>query len=103
MENILDELEQIQAQIADLQRKADELASQKKATVIDEVKAKIKAYGLTARDLGLGDMGSTPAPMKKPVAIKYRKGEDTWTGRGRKPLWIAEHIEQGGKLEDLAV
>jgi len=41
--------------------------------------------------------------VKKPVAIKYRSGENTWTGRGMKPKWIVKHVEGGGKLEDLLV
>lgn len=100
----MDELEQIQQQIAELTRKAQELQQQKKSAVLEEVRAKIKAYGITARDLGLVEVVSpSVAPTKAPVAIKYRKGEKTWTGRGIKPKWIAEHIEQGGKLEDLLV
>lgn len=41
----MDELEVIQQQIAELQKKAE---------VLEEVKSKIKAYGLTAKELGFG-------------------------------------------------
>ncbi|MCH8490128.1 MAG: H-NS histone family protein [Oceanicaulis sp.] len=27
----------------------------------------------------------------------------TWTGQGRKPKWVVEHIKQGGELEDLRI
>ncbi|MBM3603999.1 MAG: H-NS histone family protein [Alphaproteobacteria bacterium] len=40
------------------------------------------------------------------VAPKYVHPEDqtmTWTGRGRKPRWVQEHLEQGKSLEDLAI
>jgi DNA-binding protein H-NS len=100
----MDELEQIQKQIEELQKKADELASRKKATVIDEVKAKIKAYGLTAKELGFTSTEKTSEDKRSlPVAIKYRSGEQTWTGRGRKPKWLEVFLTNGGKLEDITV
>lgn len=44
--------------------------------------------------------------MRKPVEPKYRNPNDanqTWTGRGRKPLWVVEHLENGGSLEDVLI
>ncbi|MDP3638270.1 MAG: H-NS histone family protein [Azonexus sp.] len=101
----MDELELIQQQIAELQKKAEELAIQKKQPVIDEIKAKLKAYGITAKDLGLVEVvvSQSVDKPKKPVAIKYRHNEHTWTGRGMKPKWIVKYVEDGGKLEDLLV
>lgn len=39
---------------------------------------------------------------KSNAAPKYRsaKGE-TWSGRGQRPAWVKNHIDQGGKLTDL--
>lgn len=100
----MDELQQIQQQIEELQKKAHAIQQQKKSEIIEEVKAKIKSYGLTARDLGLVEVASVqPVPLKKPVAIKYRHNEDTWTGRGMKPKWVVKYLEGGGKLEDITV
>ncbi len=99
----MDELEKIQAQIEELQKKAQELQQQKKSAIIEEVKAKIKAYGLTAKDLGLGAVEKAEDKRSQPVAIKYRSGEQTWTGRGRKPKWLEVYLANGGKLEDIAV
>jgi DNA-binding protein H-NS len=102
----MDELEKIQQQIAELTKKAEEIQLQKKSAVLEEVKAKIKAYGLTARDLGLVEVVVSQlvaTKAKKPVAIKYRSGENTWTGRGMKPKWIVKYVEDGGKLEDITV
>lgn len=100
----MDELEQIQQQIAELQKKAQELAQAKRQPILEDIKNKIKLYGFTARELGLVEVATVqPAPMKKPVAIKYRNGDDAWTGRGMKPKWVMKYIEGGGKLEDLLV
>ena len=102
----MDELEQIQKQIAELQNKAKELAEKKREPIIEEMKNKIKLYGITAKELGLSVGSSstgTTTTAKTPVAIKYRSGENTWTGRGRQPKFIVDHIAGGGKIEDLLV
>ena len=43
---------------------------------------------------------------RKTIAPKYRNPNDesqTWTGRGRKPVWVVSHLEEGGTLEDIAI
>lgn len=40
------------------------------------------------------------------VAPKFQCPNDptlTWTGRGRKPLWVDTHLQQGGTLEALMI
>jgi DNA-binding protein H-NS len=34
---------------------------------------------------------------------KYRKGSETWSGRGSRPAFIQAHLDGGGSLEDLRV
>jgi DNA-binding protein H-NS len=43
------------------------------------------------------------AKRKSKVAVKYRDGENTWTGRGRPPRWLAAKIAAGARREDYAV
>ena len=38
---------------------------------------------------------------RKPAAIKYRLGEKTWTGKGKKPKWYVDHLEAHGNVEAL--
>ncbi len=41
---------------------------------------------------------------RKPVAVKYRDEHgNTWTGRGRQPLWVTAYKESGGDINSLAV
>ena len=43
---------------------------------------------------------------KKSITPKYQNPSDTnqkWTGRGRKPKFVTEHLNNGGKLEDLLI
>lgn len=44
--------------------------------------------------------------VKKPVADKYRNPKDftqTWTGRGKRPRWLQEMLDRGGKLENFLI
>ncbi len=40
---------------------------------------------------------------KAKIAVKYRDGENTWTGRGRPPRWLAAKVAAGARREDYAV
>ncbi len=63
----------------------------------------------TARTMGfsLAELtGSAPAKIRKPVAAKYANPANpsaTWTGRGRKPLWVQAALDAGKSLDDLAI
>ena len=97
----MDDLQKIQNEIAQLQRQAEQLISQRKAEVIESIKAQIKTYGITLKDLGLTDKVSSRAGQSVPV--KYRMQEHTWTGRGRQPKWVDDYLAAGGNLEDVRV
>lgn len=46
------------------------------------------------------------AAVRKPAAIKYRNPADssqTWTGRGKRPVWLRDALDKGAKLEDFEV
>lgn len=87
----------VRAQIAKLEREAEELRRQELKNVIAQVRQAIADYGLTAADLGLVGRGRKAAVKKAGAArrsagaAKYRdpKTGQTWTGRGRPPAWIA--------------
>lgn len=82
----------------------DEVTSRaqiKKNALVREIREKALEAGLSPDDIikafgGRGNKG-------KPVAVKYRDGDNTWTGRGRKPKWVVEKLESGVSLESLAV
>lgn len=78
--------------------------SLERAGVMKEVRELMAKYGLSVEDLT--KKGSMKASDKKPVAAKYQHPADaslTWTGRGRKPLWVQAHLDNGGSLEQLAI
>ncbi|EKF73667.1 DNA-binding protein H-NS [Alcanivorax hongdengensis A-11-3] len=46
------------------------------------------------------------AGVRRPAKVKYRNPKDssqTWTGRGKRPVWLQQELDNGAKLEDFAV
>lgn len=80
----------------------------RRQTILEDIKNKIKLYGFTAKELGFSGVEKstekkTEDKRRQPVPVKYRDGEEKWTGRGRKPKWLVEKLATGAKLEDFAV
>jgi len=95
----MDDLQQIQKQIDELQHKAHTLIQAKKTEVIENIKAQIKAFGITGKDLGFHDaVGGHLRGVPK-----YRQGILVWTGKGRKPQWVIDFLAQGGTLDELKI
>ena len=92
---------EILAEIAALKEKADAM----KAKTIADAKAEIDLI-LATDEITLADVGLAKIAVKaerKLAAVKYRKGERSWSGRGKQPAWVSNHIATGGTLEQLAV
>lgn len=109
---------QLMKQISKLQAEADEVRRKEVLGVIDRIKEAIKAYGLTAADLGLtgalaprATRASAPArkrgkaaKRKTTRAPKYRdEAGNTWVGRGKRPDWLRNALANGRKLEDFEI
>jgi DNA-binding protein H-NS len=88
-----------------LMAEAEQMRQSEIDGVINDIKEKIKAYQLTAQDLGLAGSRRKNASPKAPSAIKYRgPNGETWSGgRGRKPTWVTKALSAGKKIEDFAV
>ncbi|MEJ8849902.1 H-NS histone family protein [Variovorax rhizosphaerae] len=95
-------------QIAQLRKQAEELRNQERAAVIEDVRAKIAEYGLSAADLKLvarGAAGKRAGAAPAKAAVKYRgpNGEGWSGGRGRKPRWVTEALAAGKSLSDFEI
>jgi DNA-binding protein H-NS len=106
-------LAQLNKQIATLQAQAEAIKKKEVGGVIARIKEAIAHYGLTAADLGLAGKApkaaKVPKPGRKPGRkkaakagiVKYRDGDNTWTGHGRRPQWYVAAIAAGKTPEDL--
>ena len=93
------ELDELKKEI-EKQKKSVEQENRKKAT--DEIKAVAAKYGISLSDLFGGALKAT----RKPAAPKYRnpnKSSQTWTGRGKAPVWLLKLEEEGGKRGDCLI
>lgn len=118
MNNLMD----IQSQIQKLQKQADEIKSKEFDKTVQDILAKMQAFGITIKDLQFS-VGATrkgrgrPAAAKKvkvagikkkpsttPVAAKFRgPNGETWSGRGLTPRWLATLVAQGQPKESFAI
>ena len=68
-----------------------------RAINIGKIKAIMAEGGIT-----LVDLSEKPKGAKVPV--KYRDAQgNTWTGRGKKPAWLANALANGITLEQFAI
>lgn len=102
------------SELQDIRRTIDELIEQKKVeakqSVQDQIHKIVKDSGFTLEQLL--DLKPSSAKLKAQgdrragkVAPKYRnpKTGETWTGRGRRPVWIAETLAAGEPLDQLLI
>jgi DNA-binding protein H-NS len=99
---------QLDELIARAERRRDELARERADTVRAKILAMVKAEGLDYADVmggGPGRRGASPTKGRK-VAPKYRNPADkaqTWSGRGRQPLWFAAALKAGKTEQQLRI
>jgi len=112
----------IQSQIEALQKQAQEIKANEFQNTLQDIVAKMQAFGITIKDLvnaspalatSAGKPRNKPAgtkPVKSvrksanPVAAKYRgPNGETWSGRGLTPRWLSNLVEQGQSKESFAV
>jgi DNA-binding protein H-NS len=69
------------------------------------LRAKFEAMASDA-GFGLSDLIGSRSTKGKPVAAKYMNPDnpsETWSGRGRKPKWLAAKLDKGKKQSDFAI
>jgi DNA-binding protein H-NS len=104
----MSKLVEIQKQIELLQRQAEEIKSQEFNNAVQDIKAKMAAFGITVADLNSGKTRvrktGTTSKSSSPAPIKYRGPQgETWTGRGLMPRWLSALVAGGKSREAFAV
>ena len=120
MGNLID----IQGQIEKLQRQASEIRTREFDQTVQEIVAKMQAFGITTRDLDLGKRRGAKGQAKgkakaavpgkraatgvkkvsQPVPAKFRGPQgETWSGRGLMPRWLSALVAEGQPKENFAI
>lgn len=84
----------------DVEAALKDFEKRKKKEALAAAQKAAQEYGFSLEEV-LG--GGKP---RGKVAPRYRNPEDasqTWTGRGRKPLWVVAALNRGKSLDDLAI
>ncbi len=123
----MSDLIEIQSQIDRLQKQASEIRVREFDKTVQEIRAKMNAFGISAKDL----QGKKPAAKGKSRAAKPKKAAklpgaagakvksmragtvvapkfrgpngETWSGRGLMPRWLAALVAQGKNRDEFAI
>ena len=93
---------ELMAQAQSLMAQAEQARKDELASVIADIKARMKQYGITVADLGGAATGAKKAGKSKSAAApKYRgpNGELWAGGPGRKPEWVRAVLASGKSLD----
>ena len=93
-------------ELVDLKKRVDratvEFEDRKKQEAIAALEGKARALGYKLNELVNTSGKRTRRPAKPKYANPANKSQ-TWTGRGRKPLWVADVLKSGKSLDDIAI
>ena len=121
METMTKTYSQLVKQIEGLKVEAERARRKEIDGVISRIRTAITAYSLSAEDLGFSGVAgakakpAAPAAKRgrrrgkaaaaKPVrAVKFSNGAGgTWGGRGKRPQWLRDELNQGKSLNDFLV
>lgn len=119
MGNLID----IQSQIEKLQKQAADIRSREFTATVQDILAKMAAFGITVKDLESARKkapkgrakaagkaaGKAPRAARKKgaassVAPKFRgPNGETWTGRGLMPRWLSALVAAGRSKDEFAI
>ncbi len=98
---------ELMAQAQNLMAQAEQARKDELASVIADIKAKMKQFGITAADLGGASSGAgkKSGKSKSGAPAKYRgpNGELWAGGPGRKPEWVRAVLASGKSLDSYLI
>lgn len=95
-------MEELKLLRKDVEKAIDTYEQRQKAEARKELEEHAKILGFKLEEL----VSDKPTKFKKSVPPKYQHPENsaaTWSGRGMKPKWVKEHLENVGSLDDLLI
>lgn len=96
---------ELMAQAQILMAQAEQARKDELSSVIADIKAKMKQFGISVADLGGTTAAKKPAKSKSVSAPKYRgpNGELWAGGPGRKPEWVRAVLAAGKSVDDYLI
>ena len=93
------------AQREALDKQIEELRQVELRSAIDQARQLIAEWRLTAEDCGFKSVAvSGPKKAMSAVAAKYRgPNGETWSGRGRAPMWLAALEAEGRQRSEFLI
>ena len=94
--NFFERLEALNAKKAELQKEYDAI----RADALEVARNLTKQFALSAAEVGCGAAAVEAPKTRKP---QNPAGEETWTGRGVKPVWFKQALEAGITAEKMLI
>lgn len=95
-EDTVNTLNEIDTLLAELNAKRSEAVENARR----EFQSKVDTLKEEAEKAGIKNLSSYFKAPAQPATIKYRLGENTWNGRGRRPPWFIKYAEANGISND---
>jgi DNA-binding protein H-NS len=94
--------QELKAQAEALLKQAEVARRAEIASVVAEIQARMKEYGITLDDL---KGGAKKTRTGAAVAAKYHNpaNGESWSGRGRAPRWLAAELAKGRSKDEFLV
>lgn len=95
--------DQLSKLISSARSQLEQSRSQQISEVRGKIEALLKSSGLSLADVFPRQVGKGKHKAKGSVAAKYRNPEDpsqTWSGRGKRPLWLVAALKKRGVTLD---
>ena len=101
-------IEELETLVEDAQAEIVARKQAERERVLGQMRELAASLGLTLQDVARIEKSSSSGPTAAaaPVQARYRHPDDpslTWTGRGKRPTWLAQALESGKSLDDFAV
>ena len=103
-------LARLKRKIQQLQTQAEEIENREKPG-IKQLRAMLKKFKLSSADVQVALKGVSSSRRRstlrgRKIKPKYRNPDrrtQTWTGRGRMPIWMAALVKNGKKPEEFLI
>jgi DNA-binding protein H-NS len=98
-------IDELEAAIQEAKATLEQKRQEREDAVVAQVRELTAQIGKTPEEI-FGARGKAARSASASQPARYRHPDEphlTWSGRGKRPLWVAEALEQGKTLSDLEI